>query len=247
MKKIVLTLSLLVGSLISAQDFTVTNGDNGVITDGEVFTFTSLGADSNIHIQINNNSDQDLYFKLKAESGENTNGVLVNFCFGQVCLPQFNPGQYVPPAAYENIMISPGGTNDINDKFFITTDATIENTPVVFDFGLYQYDSADQDQTTGTKVLSFSYQYAPTASTPSITLQKLGVQVDNTLVKDVFSFTAENALNVELFDLNGKVLAQYQTEAGQQTLDLSSLQNAVYIVKFASKEGKVAYSKIVKQ
>lgn len=170
MKKIVMLLAVVMfaacgsddgGTTPVQKDFKVTNGDGEEITEGKVFTFSELGESTNIHIQINNISDENLYFKLKAESGENTSGVQVNFCFGEVCLFGFNEGVYVPPVIYENVMIAPGATNDVNDKFFINENAVIENTPVVFNFGLYQYDTADQDQTTGTKVLSFSYKYVP--------------------------------------------------------------------------------------
>lgn len=247
MKKLISTLFVLITSFAFAQDFTVTNGDNGEITDGEVFTFTSLGAEANIHIQINNNSEQNLYFKVRAESGENTSGVAVNFCFGQVCLPLFNLGQYVPPTIQDNVTIIPGGTNDINDKFFITTDAVIENTPVIFEFGLYQYDSADQDQTTGTKVLGFSYQYSPNASTPNMTLQKLGVQVNNTLVNNEFSFTTTSEMAMELFDINGRNVASQNVNEGTNLYNASGLNAGIYIAKFIDKQGQTASVKIVKQ
>lgn len=143
-------------------DFKVTNGVGGEeITNGKVFEFNSIGSEADIHIQVKNLSDENLYFKLKAESGENHTGVPVNFCFGEVCLFNFNPGAYVPPTINDAITIAPGESNDINDKIFITEDAVIENTPVLFNIGLYQYDSPDQDQTTGTKVLEFTYKYNP--------------------------------------------------------------------------------------
>lgn len=247
MKKLISTLFVLMASFVFAQDFTVTNGDNGEITNGEVFTFTTLGEDTSVQILIHNNADENLYFKLRAESGENTSGVTVNFCFGEVCLYSFNPGQYVPPTIYENVTISPGGINDIDDKFFITTDAVIENTPVLFEFGLYQYDSAEQDQTTGTKVLAFSYQYAPTSSTPNMTLQKLGVQVNNTLVNNEFSFTTTSDMTMELFDLNGRSVASRSFNEGANFYNTSGLNAGIYIAKFSNKEGQTASVKIVKQ
>src|SRR5690554_118910 len=247
MKKLISTLFVLITGFVFAQDFTVTNGNNGTITDGEVFNFTTLGEDANVFIQVHNNSSEDLYFKLKAESGENTGGVQVNFCFGQVCLPGFSPGQYVPPTVYDNVTVSPGGTNGIDNKFFITTDAIIENTPVIFEFGLYQYDSPDQDQTTGTKVLGFSYQYTSTASTPNMTLQKLGVQVNNTLVNNEFSFTTTSDMAMDLFDINGRNVASESFNEGTNLYNASELNAGIYIAKFTDKQGQTASVKIVKQ
>lgn len=247
MKKLISTLFVLMAGFTFAQDFVVTNGDNGEITDGEVFAFNSLGSEANIHIQVHNNSEQDLYFKLKAESRENTDGTNVNFCFGEVCLYAFNPGQYVPPTIYNNITISPGGTNDVNDKFFNLNSGDGENYPMIFEFGLYQYNTTDQDQTTGTKVLGFSYQYSPNASTPNMTLQRLGVQVNNTLINNEFSFTTTSAMAMNLFDINGRNVASQNVNEGTNLYNVSGLNAGIYIAKFTDKQGQTASVKIVKQ
>jgi hypothetical protein len=249
MKKIVLTLSLLISSLISAQDFTVTDGDGNPISNGEIFTFSSTEeSEAAFYFLVHNESTEDLYFKVKGGEMINGSGSQVQFCFGELCLFNFVPGNYIPPGPNNQaVTIAPGQTNSVQDKLWNQYPGDGENYPVSYEVILVQYDTPDQDQSTGTDVFSFVYRYDPNLSVSNHTLQQMGVAVNNTLVKNAFSFSSENNLTVEVFDLNGKVLAQYQTEAGQQTLDLSSLQNAVYIVKFASKEGKTAYSKIVKQ
>lgn len=247
MRKIFSTILVLIAGCVTAQDFIVTNGENGEITDGEVFAFTTLGSEANIHIQIHNLSDQNLYFKLKAESRENTDGTSVNFCFGEVCLYAFNPGAYVPPTIYEAATIVPGGTNDINDKFFNMNPGDGENYPMIFEFGLYQYDTPDQDQTTGTKVLSFSYQYSATASTPNMTLQKLGVQVNTTLVSNEFSFKNTSDITMELFDINGRKVLTESFAEGTNVYDISDLNAGVYIARFTDKNNSSASIKIVKK
>ena len=247
MKKIFSVIFVLTAGLISAQDFIVTNGDNGTITDGEVLNFTTLGEEASVYIQVHNNSEQDLYFKLKAESRENTDGTNVNFCFGEQCLFAFNPGVYVPTTIFDAITIIPGGTNDVSNKFFNMNPGDGENYPMIFEFGLYQYDSADQDQTTGIKVLGFSYQYSPTASTPNITLQKLGVQVSNTLVNNEFLFTTTSVMNMELFDINGRNVASKNVSEGANIYSVAGLNAGIYIAKFTDKQGQTASIKIVKQ
>ncbi|MFA7444748.1 MAG: T9SS type A sorting domain-containing protein [Flavobacteriaceae bacterium] len=249
MKKIVFTLSLLISSFVSAQDFTVTDGDGNPISDGEIFTFSSTEeSEAAFYFLVHNESSEDLYFKVKGGEMINGSGSQVQFCFGELCLFNFVTGNYVPPAPnYDAVTIVPGGTNSTFDKLWNLYPGDGENYPVSYEVILVQYDSATQDQETGTDVFSFIYRYDPNLSVSNHTLQQMGVLVNNTLVKDAFSFTAENSLSIEVIDLNGKRIADYQTEAGEQTLDLSSLQNAVYIVKFTSKEGKTAYSKIVKQ
>lgn len=247
MKKLLTTIVVLIAGCMSAQDFIVTNGDNGQITDGEVFNFNTTGSDSYVHIQIHNQSTEDLFFKLRGISTQNTTSANVNFCFGEICMNTFTPGQYVPPTIYENLLITPGGTNDASDKFFNLDAGDGNNYPMIYTFTLYQYTSAEQDQTTGTPVMSFSYQYSPSASTPNMTLQKLGVEVQNTVVKNDFSFNATTTLSVELFDLNGRSVSSQNFNQGSNVYSVSELSNGVYIVRFTDKEGKSAAVKIVKQ
>lgn len=247
MKKLISTLFVLIAGFTFAQDFTVTNGDNGVITDGEVLSFNTLGEDAYIHILVQNTSSEDLYFKLKAESRENTDGTNVNFCFGDQCLFSFNPGVYVPTTIYDALTIVPGGTNDISNKFFNMNPGDGENYPMIFEFGLYQYETPDQDQTTGTKVLGFSYQYSPNASTPNMTLQKLGVQVNNTLVNNEFTFTTTSVMTMDLFDINGRNIASKNVNEGTNLYNVAGLNAGVYIAKFTDKQGQTASVKIVKQ
>lgn len=247
MKKLLTTIVVLIAGFISAQDFIVTNGENGAITDGEVFNFNTTGPDSYIHIQIHNQSTEDLFFKLRGISAQNTTSANVNFCFGEVCMSTFNSGQYVPPTIYENLLIAPGETNDANDKFFNLDAGDGDNYPIIYTFTLYQYTSAEQDQTTGTPVLSFSYQYSPSASTPNMTLQKLGVEVQNTIVFNDFSFNATTAMTVELFDLNGRSVSTEKFRQGSNMYNANGLTSGVYIARFSDKEGRSAAVKIVKQ
>lgn len=247
MKKLLTTIVVLIAGFMSAQDFIVTNGENGAITDGEVFNFNTTGPDSYIHIQIHNQSTEDLFFKLRGISAQNTTSANVNFCFGGICMNTFNSGQYVPPTIYDNWLIAPGETNDANDKFFNLDTGDGDNYPIIYTFTLYQYTSAEQDQTTGTPVLSFSYQYSPSASTPNMTLQKLGVEVQNTIVFNDFSFNATTAMTVELFNLNGRSVSTEKFNQGSNTYNATELSSGVYIARFTDKEGKSAAVKIVKQ
>ncbi|HUH50932.1 MAG TPA: T9SS type A sorting domain-containing protein [Flavobacterium sp.] len=247
MKKLLTTVVVLMAGLMSAQDFTVTNGENGAITQGEVFSFNTTGPNANIHIQINNQSSGDLFFKLKGISVQNATTAQVNFCFGEICMNTFNPGQYVPPTAYPNITIAPGTANSVDDKFFNKDAGDGETYPIIYEITLYQYASAEQDQTTGTPVLTFFYEYTPSASTPNMTLQKLGVAVQNTVVYNDFSFNATTDLSVELFDLNGRSVSSENFRQGSNVYNANGLTTGVYIARFTDKEGKSAAVKIVKK
>lgn len=248
MKKIIYSLILLAGiqgfsqmTLTSHNPYN-TNDVPEPIENGGVWVTNTINEQGGVlYFYINNAYNEDIYVKARVESITNDDGNSFQFCFGENCVFSITEGNEY--SGYNDYVTIPaGGTNNMWDK--IHNENPDGATPKEFVFKFFRVDEEGNEMEESVNV---TYRYDPTASISDITLQQMGVQVSNTLVKDAFSFTAENSLSIEVIDLNGKRIADYQTEAGEQTLDLSSLQNAVYIVKFASKEGKTAYSKIVKQ
>jgi hypothetical protein len=248
MKKIIYSLMLLAGSQAFSQ-MTITshnpynaNDVPELIESGSIWiTNTVEEQGGELYFFINNAYDEDIYIRARVESITNDEGNNFQFCFGENCVFSITEGnEYTGYGDY--VTIPEGGTNSMWDKIY---NGNAEGaTPKEFTFTFFRVDSLGNELD---ESLTITYMYDPTASVADLSLQQMGVAVNNTLVKNAFSFSSENNLTVEVFDLNGKNVANYKTDAGQQTLDLSSLQNAVYIVKFASKEGKTAYSKIVKQ
>jgi|SRR5690554_368292 len=236
-KKNLLGAFLLAFGVSNAQ-FTIYHSDGSVIEDDSVYTFGTVDEETaKLDLHIQNDSSEPIGVKARMLEIDGSDGTNVQFCLGD-CLFNVNENSIVP--VNSPLPIAVGQTTNVGTYFWNRNDTS---NYIVYRFKVYQVDSFGSE--IGTPV-HINYVYDASLSVPA-TLQQMGININNTIVKDLFSFTAEDNLNVEVFDLNGKVLAQYQTEAGQQTLNMASLQNAIYIVKFASKEGKTAYSKIVKQ
>jgi hypothetical protein len=237
-KKTLLAISLLTFGISNAQ-FTLYHADGSVIEDESVFSFGTTDEETaKLEFHIQNDASNSIGMKARMLEIDGSDGSNVQFCLGD-CLFNINEDSIVPVNAPFSIAV--GQTLEVGTYFWNRNESS---DYIVYRFKVYQVDNLGNE--TG-EPIHITYIYDASLSVPGTTLQQMGVAVNNTLVKNAFSFSSENNLTVEVFDLNGKNVANYKTEAGQQTLDLSSLQNAVYIVKFASKEGKTAYSKIVKQ
>lgn len=249
MKKLISTLFVLMTGISFAQDFIVTKGNGDPISNGEVLSFnTTEESIAALYFLVHNQSEQDLYFRAKGGEIINAPGNQVEFCFGELCLFSIVTGGYVPPISVvypEAITIAPGETNSTYDKFWNKNTGNGENYPMSYEVILVQFDAPED--TTGTEVFSFIYQYSPTASTPNMTLQKLGVQVNNTLVNNEFSFTVTSAMDMELFDINGRNVASKNVSEGTSLYNASELNAGIYIAKFTDKQGQTASVKIVKQ
>ena len=237
-KKTLLAISLLTFGVSNAQ-FTLYHADGSIIEDESVFSFGTTDEETaKLEFHIQNDASNPIGMKARILEIDGSDGSNVQFCLGD-CLFNITESSVVPINAPFSIAV--GQTLEVGTYFWNRNESS---DYIVYKFKVYQVDNLGNQ--TG-EPIHINYIYDASLSVSGTTLQQMGVSVNNTLVKNAFSFTADDSLTVEVFDLNGKVLTQYNTEAGQQTLDLSSLQNAVYIVKFASKEGKTAYSKIVKQ
>src|SRR5690554_6386988 len=230
-KKNLLGAFLLAFEVSNAQ-FTICDSDGSVIEDDSVYQIGTVDEETaKLDLHIQNDSSEPIGVKARMLEIDGSDGTNVQLCLGD-CFLNVIVNSPLP--------IAVGQTTNVGTYFWNRNDTS---NYIVYRFKVYRVDSFGS--AIGTPV-HINDVYDASLSVPA-TLQQMGININNTIVKDLFSFTAEDNLNVEVFDLNGKVLAQYQTEAGQQTLNMASLQNAIYIVKFASKEGKTAYSKIVKQ
>lgn len=249
MKKVFLTLGLFASIFTFAQDFVVTTGGGDPISNGEVFQFsTTEESEAALYFLIHNQSDQDLYFRAKGGEITNAPGNQVEFCFGELCLYSIVTGGLVPPISpvYPNaITIAPGGTNSTFDKFWNKNTGNGENYPMSYEVILVQFEAPED--TEGTEVFSFVYEYSPTASTPDMTLQKLGVQINNTLVDNELLFASTSTMSMQVVDLNGRSITTQGFEEGNNVYDASGLTSGIYMVKFTNNQGQTAAIKIVKQ
>ena len=78
-------------------------------------------------------------------------------------------------------------------------------------------------------------------------LETAGINVKSTLVKSQFEFDATSNGTAELYDINGKMITSVSYISGYNTVDVSNLNAAVYVLNFTTQEGRKAALKIIKK
>lgn len=251
MKKIILMAALLVGAMTQAQVIEVTGHEGEFITQDYVYTTNTLigsqGADLPLHVK--NLTDSDIYVKLKmdlVENGDNMDfgaGQGVQFCFGTLCYFEVESGDIVP-SNIAMAKIVANGENPDGDHFLNNYEGDNTGLPVKYHMSFVQYNA--ENEPIGT-LLEFTYVYDSTAGTTDFTsLQNIGINIQNTLVKNTLEVNANVAARLELFDVTGKKLSSFAIANGANAIDLSGLNAAVYIAKFTTEDNKASQIRIIK-
>ncbi len=247
MKKVYLTgLFLIFINLINAQ-ITILDGNGNVIEDESVFEFNSVDPNgmvenpvAKLSYYIQNNTSSQIEVKAAIVEIIGSDGSNVQFCM-EVCLFDITETSVVPSSSGSGFFIAAGATTGPGIYFWNFNDS---NDYISYKFKVFQVDSSGNE--TGTPI-HINYVYNATASTPNMTLQKLGVQVNNTLVNNEFTFTTTSAMAMDLFDINGRNVASKSFNEGTNLYNASELNAGIYIAKFTDKQGQTASVKIVKQ
>jgi hypothetical protein len=254
MKKIILFASLLFVSLTNAQQATVrVNGT--LIQDGYTFTTSSLAGLSDVsqpnklRFSVTNTGTEGIYVGAKLIS-KSTNAPAegTQLCFGSLCLPNVTASTLVP--YYDELPA--GETTPSEDDHFINTIAGSDSNPVSYQIGIVKLsivvnEDGDQDVTELETLVTFNYVYQPTAGLNDLSaLDRLGLSVQNTVVKNALNVTAAQNADLQIFDINGKAVKVAALKSGAQAVDLSALATGVYTARFTTGTNKVATLKIVK-
>lgn len=247
MKKVYLTgLLLIFINLINAQ-ITVFDVNGNVIEDGSIFEFNEVDPDgfvqepvAKLSYYIQNNTSTEIHVKAAIIEIEGADGSNVQFCM-ENCLYNISENSVVPNATGAGFSIAAGATTGPGIYFWNFNNSS---DYISYKFKVFQVDGSGNE--IGTPI-HINYVYNATASTPNMTLQKLGVQVNNTLVNNEFTFTTNSAMAMNLFDINGRNVASQNVNEGTNLYKASELNAGIYIAKFTDKQGQTASIKIVKQ
>jgi hypothetical protein len=251
MKKIILMGAVLFASYAQAQIIEVTGNDGEIITPGYEYVTNTLLADqgADLPLHVKNLTNNDIYVKLRMDLVENAASMDfpstpgVQFCFGQLCYFEVQAEDIVP-TDIANALIPANGQNEDGNHFLNNYPGDNTGLPVKYTMTLVQYDAANNFVA---DLLTFKYIYDTTANVTDFTsLQNIGINVKNTAVTNTLEMDATLAANLEVFDINGKLIKDIAISNGINTADLSSLNAGVYIARFTTEENKTAQIRIVK-
>lgn len=242
MKKILFLLLVMLVSNSNAQ-ITLTKHDGTIISDGQVLVFNSLVyAQSELAFYVNNVSSSSTRVKIRCESITNSDGSGMELCFGNVCLSSVSAGNSYPNAP---VTIAGNSSSGNFDHFLNANAGDGVNYPMDYVFKFYQLDNSSNEVS---NAITMTYRYSPTLAINNFSaLENLGVKLKSTLIDSSLEFENSANVNMELFDLNGKLVNNQNFTSGSQSVDISNLSNNVYILNFSNQEGKKSSIKIIKK
>ena len=244
MKKFLLSaLVLLTFSVNAIAQFTVSKTDGTPVSSGQTLTFNSIVyAEASLALKITNTASGAINVRITCQSMSNTNGQLMEVCFGPDCYGTTSVNDVFPSSGSVNI---PTGGVDTSSHFF-NNDLGISTTiPVEYVFKIYQVN------TFGTQIgtpFTFTYRYDATLSNTIIE----GLSTKSVIIK---STTVDNNLDLEvnaksdftIYDLNGKLVLANKLDYGLQSVDVSNLTSGLYLINFINEKGGASSLKFIKR
>lgn len=246
MKKIILAAAFIATSFTQAQEVSVEL--NGVeVADGYQYLTHETGINNSgkMDILVTNLTEENMRMKLKmtglTNATNNTNKI--QFCFGGDCFFSA-PVDTTVPSAVGGTVIEPGMTNNVDDHLANTHVGDTPGQDVVYNMAVVEVNEAGTELGT---LFTFSYKYSPTAGIDDFaSLEKMGINLSNTLVKNTLDINAQQNAAMELYGMNGQSVKKVAITSGFQAIDLSGLAAGIYIAKFTNEENKVSQVRIVK-
>ncbi len=239
MKKILIAALILLAANVKAQIAVTINGGLQV-SNNQVFNYNTVNDASKLSFIITNTSEETLNIKIKCQNIDNTNGSNFQLCFGGFCYYSITEGITYPTNFY--VTLEPGDSTTAGDHFW-NNNAGAATFPLQYDFTFVR---VNDNSVYMNDLLSLSYRYGPNLGTTQFgTLSDMGIKVANTKVTNdlLVETTAETAL--EIYSVTGQ-LVKKATVSGSNTVDVSALAPAVYVVKFTDKQNRQGSIRIIK-
>lgn len=242
--KIKLFFTLLLITSLSYSQITLTRHSGSPIVNGQVIAFNSVvltAAEMDFYVR-NISTTTTTNVKILCESLVNNDGTGFELCFGNECLSYVEQGETYPTTA--PVVLAPNGVNG-NFDHFLNTNAGTGPYPKDYVFKFYQINGTGNEVSNS---ITMTYRFDPNLSVDDIhQLENSGVIVKSTSVKNQLELDVLKSNTMSIFDLNGKQVYTTKLNYGVQSVDISNLNTSVYILRFASEDGRVSSKKIIKE
>lgn len=234
--KILFASLLFVGMSANAQ-FHVETHEGDPIVDGQTLNFGGVGdPDGNLKFWVyNDNANEDINMRIEFVSGTNTDGSNMELCFG-LCFTGITIGESYPINDF--VTIAPGHHQISSGDHFLLIDG--QNGIMDFNFRFYQVDGS------GNQVgddLNFLFHYDPALGVADST--KLNFSMQSTVINGEMVLNVNELLQLEVYDIQGRLVKNQQLEVGRQLVNMSDLSAQTYIFKFQNKMGQSQVTKVV--
>ena len=238
MKKKLLLLTLLLVAFVVKAQYVIADENGNEFFDGMVYETGSLEYDeAELQFYVTNNGSEQINMRIEFVSAVNGNGNGFQLCFGQ-CYIDLVIGQTVPPTP-GFIAIASGETTGIGNHFYNENPG---NGTDIQDY-VFRYYETDDDGVDIGNSLSITYRYNPLLGTEDF--NELNVNISSTIIESEMIVNTIEELEMEVYDLQGRLVKNQRLNIGQQIINMSDLSAQLYIVKFNNVEGASKTMKVL--
>lgn len=240
--KFILVSIISLFSLASFSQLTLKKLDGTVINDGDVLTYTSIEEPANyLGLKIYNSLSEDVTVKVKVISFPAGYGSNLQLCVDPVCVNNLIAGNSYPgfgstiPANGEN-----GNADHFKNSNFGDGVSNLDYVLKLF--------RVDENNVEVGNSITFTYRYSPSLSTSAFNqLANAGIQLKSTVVKNNIELQVTKPVKANIYDLNGKLVADQNLVAGINLIEASKLASGLYLLTVTTNEGKKITQKIIKE
>ena len=217
--------------------------DGEVLENNQVLEFNSVQYPNASYIFfVRNLTSEAINVRAEVLSISGTDGSMMEFCFGEC---YFGVDLNTPYPLNSFVTIEPGETQTSVGDHFFNQDPGDGNNPVSFQFRFYMVDSEGNEVMSIPELMTdyfVTYQY----QAQSFSLdENFSENLQLYLNQKILSITAPSEYAVSLFDISGKNILTSKLNEGINSIDLSSIANGIYIIKFNDDFNRSDYRKIL--
>ena len=233
-------------SLINSQNehaFIIESEDGEVLENNQVLEFNSVQYPNASYIFfVRNLTSEAINVRAEVLNISGTDGSMMEFCFGEC---YFGVDLNTPYPLNSFVTVEPGETQtSIGDHFF-NQDPGDGTNPVSFQFRFYMVDSEGNEVFSIPELITdyfVTYQYqAQSFSLDENFSENLVIFLN----QKILTISAPSEYTVSLFDISGKNIFTTQLNEGINSIDVSNIDDGIYILKFNDAFKRSNYRKIL--
>ena len=210
--------------------FVIESEDGEVLENNQVLEFSSVQYPNASYIFfVRNLTSESINVRAEVLNISGTDGSMMEFCFGEC---YFGVDLNTPYPLNSFVTIEPGETQTSFGDHFFNQDPGDGNNPVSFQFRFYMVDSEGNEVMSIPELMTdyfVTYQYQAQSFSLDENFSEI---IQLYLNQKILTITAPSEYTISLFDISGKNIFTTQLIEGINSIDVSSIANGIYILKF---------------
>lgn len=223
--------------------FVIESEDGEVLENNQVLEFSSVQYPNASYIFfVRNLTSESINVRAEVLNISGTDGSMMEFCFGEC---YFGVDLNTPYPLNSFVTIEPGETQTSVGDHFFNQDPGDGTNPVSFQFRFYMVDLEGNEVMSIPELMTnyfVTYQYQ--AQSFSLN-ENFSENLQLYLNQKILTITAPSEYTVSLFDISGKNMLTTKLNEGINSIDVSSIANGIYILKFNDDFNRSDYRKIL--